>query len=332
LLLLSRLAGADEEECVRIVLCIGIIMMQQNNIRRTTPFRRTIDFNDARRTMWHYLDSPDRAVPSLAPNRHSSSPIVEIMKSGSEAEFRRMFRLSRTVFAALVVELSPWIKSGRSYNGDQNVTAEAKIAIALYFMAHGGNGFTLGVAAKLKSNTVLKYLHEVAALIGEKLKDKWMGYGILEQSPTYMENCRSRFHARHGFPMVGAAIDGTHVPYVPNSPAEALVCKNYNFWTSFLNIAVVNSYYCFVKLGVGWPGRFHDKTCTENSNFWFAMNARPETWLGKNGVALADSAWGVGSNMVMTPYIVNDGSTKARKKLPLHAAESRGLPPQCAQC
>ena len=62
-----------------------------------------------------------------------------------------MFRLSRTVFAALVVELSPWIKSGRSYNGDQNVTAEAKIAIALYFMAHGGNGFTLGVAAKLKS-------------------------------------------------------------------------------------------------------------------------------------------------------------------------------------
>jgi hypothetical protein len=172
LLLLSRLAGADEEECVRIVLCIGIIMMQQNNIRRTTPFRRTIDFNDARRTMWHYLDSPDRAVPSLAPNRHSSSPIVEIMKSGSEAEFRRMFRLSRTVFAALVVELSPWIKSGRSYNGDQNVTAEAKIAIALYFMAHGGNGFTLGVAAKLKKNTALKYLHEVSALIADKLLDR----------------------------------------------------------------------------------------------------------------------------------------------------------------
>jgi hypothetical protein len=46
-----------------------------------------------------------------------------------------MFRLSRTVFAALVVELSPWIKSGRSYNGDQNVTAEAKIAIALYWQA-----------------------------------------------------------------------------------------------------------------------------------------------------------------------------------------------------
>ena len=180
-------------------------------------------------------------------------------------------------------------------------------------MAHGGNGFTLGVAAKLKKNTALKYLHEVSALIADKLKDKWMGYGILEQSPTYMENCRSRFHARHGFPMVGAAIDGTHVPYAPNSPEEALICKNYKMWTSLLNIAVVNSYYCFVELDVGWPGRFHDKTCTENSNFWYAMNANSETWLGRYGVALADSAWGVGSNLVMTPYTVNDGSTKARQ-------------------
>ena len=32
-LLLSRLAGADEEESVKRILCIGVIMMQQNNIR-----------------------------------------------------------------------------------------------------------------------------------------------------------------------------------------------------------------------------------------------------------------------------------------------------------
>ena len=121
-----------------------------------TPFRCTNDYNVARTSMWRYLESPDRAVPTLSRKRHSSSPIVEIMESGSEAEFRCMFRLSLTVFAALVVELSPWITNGRSYNGDQNVTAEAKIAIALYFMAHGRNGFTLGVAAKLKKNIQCK--------------------------------------------------------------------------------------------------------------------------------------------------------------------------------
>jgi hypothetical protein len=62
-----------------------------------------------------------------------------------------MFRLSRTVFAALVVALSPWITSGcRFYNGDQNVTAQAKTVVTIYFVTHVGNGITLGAAAKLK--------------------------------------------------------------------------------------------------------------------------------------------------------------------------------------
>ena len=136
LLLLSRLVGADEDESVKIILCIGVIIMHQNNIRRMTPFQRTIDFNVTRRSMWEYLDSPDHAIPSLSSKRHRTSPIVENMKSGSDAEFRCMFRLSRTStdFAALVVDLSPWITSGRSYN-------KTKTAIVL-FMAHGGSRFT----------------------------------------------------------------------------------------------------------------------------------------------------------------------------------------------
>ena len=124
-LLLSRLAGADEDESVRIILCIGIIMMQQNNIRRMTPFRRAIHVNVARRSMWECLNTPARAVLSQTANRHSTSPIVEKMNLGSEAEFRRMFRLSRTVFKVLVVQISPWITRRRSNNGNQNVTADS---------------------------------------------------------------------------------------------------------------------------------------------------------------------------------------------------------------
>ena len=77
-----------------------------------TPFRRTIDNNVARHSIWRYLDSPDRAVPSLSSKRYSTSPLVETMESGSEEDFGCMFQLSRTVFAALVVELSPRITNG----------------------------------------------------------------------------------------------------------------------------------------------------------------------------------------------------------------------------
>ena len=47
-------------------------------------------------------------------------------------------------------------------------------------------GFALGVATSSRLNTALKHLHEVSALIAEKLKNKWTRYGILEQSPIYM--------------------------------------------------------------------------------------------------------------------------------------------------
>ena len=77
------------------------------------------------------------------------------------------------------------------------MSVEANIAIALYLMAHGGNGFTLGVAAGLNDTTVLRHLLEVSDLIAVKLKDRWMGYGILDQSPTYMEDNRARFHLRN---------------------------------------------------------------------------------------------------------------------------------------
>ncbi len=138
-----------------------------------------------------------------------------------------------------------------------------------------------------------------------------MGYRILEQYPTYMEENRARFHLRHGFTMVAAAVDGTHTPYTPNSPKEALNCKNYKMWTSLLNIAAVNSFYCFVELVVGWPGIFHDKTCTENSNFWHAMQDDRDVWLSKQGVCVADSGWRSGLWLAMKPFTVLDGSTKS---------------------
>ncbi len=157
--------------CFRLVLCIDVIMMQQNNIRSLTPFRVTIG------------RCGNVYVPSLTNDIH--------------------WQITDTVHLPLSVH--PTI--------EQNVTADAKIAIALCFMAHGDTGFTLRVAAKLKTNIAIKYLHEVPALIADKLKGKWMRNGILEQYPTNMENCRARFFdTDFQSLMVGAGIAGTHVP------------------------------------------------------------------------------------------------------------------------
>ena len=114
------------------------------------------------------LSEQRRATPSGASDPHNS-PIARMIEFGGEEEFKRMFRLTRPVFKSLVIELSKWIKPGRSYNPSQNLSPDIKIGIALYYMAHGGDGVTLGHASGLRNSSALKYLHQVAELIVTKI-------------------------------------------------------------------------------------------------------------------------------------------------------------------
>ena len=63
---------------------------------------------------------------------------------------------------------------------------------------------------QLDSTTIQRYLHEESALIAVKVKDRWMGCGIIDPSSTHLDDKRARFHLRHGFPTVVAAMDGTN--------------------------------------------------------------------------------------------------------------------------
>jgi hypothetical protein len=275
--LAALLPHADKATRLKIVLCVVIIITQENCLKRVLaavpkPFRRGILSSFLMRKAYQ----APRSTPSGI-NRPSVSPIKAIIDGGHETEFRRMFRLSRNVFEALVQDLSPWIKDGRSRDGRQNVESRAKVGIALFYMAHGGDGISLGAISGLKNNSALKYLHEVSAAITIHIAPKWMGPELLN-SPGYMEKLRSRFHLRHGFPIVGLCIDGTHIPYTPNSGEHEQVFKNYKQWISLLCIGFINSLYLFVDIDVGWPGRYQDTTCTKNSNAWTQMHADPETW------------------------------------------------------
>jgi hypothetical protein len=73
-------------------------------------------------------------------------------------------------------------------------------------------------------------------------------------------------------------------------------------------LGMVNSYHMFVDIDVGWPSRLYDKSCAVMIFFWQAVHLNSE-----DGVALADTAWGVGSELVMTPYTVNDGGTDSQE-------------------
>ena len=119
----------------------------------------------------------------------------------------------------------------------------------------------------------------------------------------------------YGTPYVGAAIDGTHIPYFPNFGEWQRDYKNYKLLCSMLFIGMINSQYFFVDLDVGWPGHLHYKTCTGYNYLWGKMHKDSKFWQfwhGEDGVVEADRIWGIGSDLVTvtTPCTVTVGSTE----------------------
>ena len=181
---------------------------------------RTLGFSELNtipsRNIAFYLLSRLRNAPSQTLH-HSTCPLLRTITVGSDSEFKQAFRVSRAVFSALLSELAPYLRDGYSRNGSQNLSAELKLGVAMFFFAHGGSGQHLKMASGLSASTARKYIFLVADLICKKLASKFMGDAILNADDAYIEKCRTRFHARHGFPKVAGCIDGTHIPYKPNN-------------------------------------------------------------------------------------------------------------------
>ena len=205
---------------------VAAIMMFQFH-QMPVPVFRHISISSHRNTLLEMLllsTREGREIPSGDLDPLNSSINLRILK-GKDKRFKQMFRLSRNVFNCLLHELVPFLDDGKSRNHRQNVPASLKLGVALYFFAHGWDAFYLEAASGLSKPTALKYVHQVAELICTKLAPQWMGPVLLKQD-NYMESNRERFRLRNGVPYVGAAIDGTHIPYFPNAGDSQQDYKN----------------------------------------------------------------------------------------------------------
>jgi hypothetical protein len=251
---LLRTARSRHDRMKAIAVLITLLALDE-----TSSYGRHITARDDTVAVLFLSAMRERRSNPTGVHDHRISHIMRVLTYGNAIQFKQMFRVSRIVFNAILEELHPFLMQGRSPNRRQNVSAELKLGVSLYYMAHGGDAIHLEAASGLSKATALKYLHQVAGLICSKLAPKWMGETILND-PNYMDANRERFRARNGFSKVGAAIDGTHIPYQPNAGEYEQDYKNYKMWTSMLCIGIVNAYHLFIDIDIGWPGRLHDKT------------------------------------------------------------------------
>ena len=114
-MLICAAAIEEDDFDMRVLLFLAtIISRRRREIKRSISSIPSIRYDGLSRIMsLLLLSQQQRATPSGASDPHNS-PIARTIVFGGEVEFKRMFRLTRHVFKALVIELSICIHPGLS--------------------------------------------------------------------------------------------------------------------------------------------------------------------------------------------------------------------------
>ena len=237
--------------------------------------------------------------PSVPRVGWQASPLNHAIDNWDDAEFIKRLRVSRDVFEAIVSNLtaSGHVRDNRCNNPKFRVPARFKCAVGLLHLAHGGSWWQTGFAAGISEAAAYNYTVSFCSGVIDVLREQYM------RKPTQAElvEVQDRFCLRRGMGNVGAAVDGTHVPWQPDLEEYMEDYHNYKGWYSILCVACVNSFYMFVDAEVGRPGRMSDSTATQLSYFYNEMLKDSDSWLGPDGLLLSDGACGIG-DFIMTPY------------------------------
>ena len=252
--------------------------------------------------------TPASAGRRVVPRNAGESTLSHMVNDWPDDFFKNRLRVSRPVFARIVDGVSASIKDNLCRNTGLRVSAEFKVATCLYHLAHGGTFHVTADVAGIGTATARKYIIDVCkAIITGPLRKEFMG----QPTPARIRACWEEFAVRQGFPRVGLAVDGTHVPWRPDDCMNKEDFHNYKGWHSLLTMAWVNSFYEFVETENGHPGRANDAGVLQFSWFLQQLLQDRDAWLGPDGFVLGDGGTdGVAADIIMTPY---DNATTAIK-------------------
>lgn len=121
--------------------------------------------------------------------------------------WREHFRVNRDTFLFLVNRLTPTLQRNNT-RLRQAVSVEKRIAIALWRMATNVEFRTISSLFGVGRSSACKITHDVALAIKLELGNEFIQFPAGEQ----LQNVVNGFEERWGFPQVGGAIDGTHIP------------------------------------------------------------------------------------------------------------------------
>ena len=228
----------------------------------------------------------------------AASTLAGYLNHGDEITYRYNFRMTKASVNMIIEKLSAarYLTTNTCRNPKLRVTAAFKVAVCLYFMAHGkGSMKVVGDAASLGESTVRLYLEAFCAGVLAVLRPIYMP--ATKPTAAHVQRVREQFAYRRGIANVAMACDGTHVPF-KGGPDY----RNYKGWESILVLGFVDSYHLFVDADVGAAGRSGDNTVLKYSWLLARINEDPVGWLGEDGVIAADGGASDGCDRLLNGF------------------------------
>ena len=240
---------------------------------------------------------PERRYISRALDGWKGSTLHGYLEDGDELVYKANFRVTKETFDYIVEMLSGsgFLSDSMCKNPEYRVTARFKVAVCMYYFAHGcAVSKLVGDVASLGSSTVELYLKKFCDGVLVVLKPIFMP--PTPPGTAQLANVKAEFAKRRGIPNVAMAVDGTHVPF-RGGPDY----RNYKGWTSILALAYVNSFHLFVDADVGAAGRAGDNGILKNSWLLLEIEKNHEPWLGRDGLIAADGGASDGGRFLLNP-------------------------------
>ncbi|XP_013407293.1 protein ANTAGONIST OF LIKE HETEROCHROMATIN PROTEIN 1 [Lingula anatina] len=176
----------------------------------------------------------------------------------TEREWKENFRMSKDSFNFLCNILRPQLTRQETHLR-HSITVEKQVAITLWFLGSGDSYRTISHLFAVGRSTVSTIVKRfVQAVVSRK------NLFIKFPQDAELDRVIQGYANKWGFPNVGGAIDGTHIPIIapPDSKGDYYNRKG---WHSIQLQAVCNDRYHFTDIYIGWPGSVHDARVFNNS-------------------------------------------------------------------
>lgn len=220
-----------------------------------------------------------------------------------EADFRRMFRLSRAIADDLLKEMLT------NNPGLENVYSNAipfhlKFFATLSFLAHGsdqkptGDSKVFAQSQSMVSRGLDLVLGELLKLTGRYIK--------FPTSAADISSNKSAFLEKFGMPGIICAIDGTHIAIVqPPAAQNGYLFYNRKHFYSLNVLAACNADQLFVFADANYPGSVHDSAV-------YQMSGLKRRMPNSHGFMLGDSGFPSDKFMLTPTANAPTGSKEAR--------------------